>query len=217
MHTVLPPLKLGITFTWRTTVNPLSIPCLSDKGFMRELKTRAALVWRISDKTRFRKSSRLHRLVQVRVAEWLDSLGFDVYLEEPLEGDLVADVYAESPWATLIVEVETGFVAPGSLERAEEYLAGKALAKASRYSPYADIFAVATPSYIKIPIPPELYKSGGEAALMGYLRRFASLAGNNLGVSVRIDALLEVSLARREVMVTPISSRGKLLLDTILL
>jgi hypothetical protein len=178
---------------------------------MRELKMRAALVWRVSDKRRFRASSRLHRLIQLLVAEWLDSRGFDVYLEEPLEGDLVADVYAESPWATVIVEVETGFVAPGSLERAEEYLAGKALAKASKYSPKADIFAVALPSYIRLPLPPEVYKMGGSAPLTGELRRYASLAGGRVGYLARIDAVMQVVLSRRAVEVSPISERGLLL------
>ncbi len=170
-------------------------------------------MWRIGDRARFEASSRLHRLVQVRVAEWLDSLGFDVYVEEPLGGGLVADVYGESPWASIIVEVETGFVAPSSIDRAEEYLAGKALAKASRYSSHADIFAVAAPSYIRIPVPPEVYKMGGEAVLEGALLSYAKLASKRVGSKARIDALLGVSLSKRRVEVYPLSGRGKMLLE----
>ena len=168
-------------------------------------------MWRVSDKRRFRGSSRLHRLLQLRVAEWLDSLGFDVYVEEPLEGGLVADVYAESPWGSLIVEVETGFVAPSKLELAEAYLAGKALVKAFKYSPHADIFAVALPSYIRLRLPPEVYKMGGEAFLRGPIAQMASLAGEVRGFKARIDAILEVSLYEKSITIHPLSKRGMLI------
>ena len=155
------------------------------------MSRRAPLVWRVVDKRRFRGSSRLHRMLQVLVADWLSMQGFDVYIEEPLVNGLVADIYAESPWTSVIVEVETGFIDPRNLEQAEDYLAMKVASKAAKYSSHADLFVMAHPSYLRIPIPPELAKSRGPP---------------------KVDALLEIMIARKLVRVTPLSELGSALL-----
>lgn len=96
--------------------------------------------------------SRLHHAIQRITANWLSSWGFDVYLEERLGEDLVADVYAESPWGSVVVEVETGFIDPRAVETPEKFLLAKIVAKASRYSIYADTFVVALPSFLSLDI-----------------------------------------------------------------
>ena len=122
---------------------------------------------------------------------------------------MVADVYAESPWGTVIVEVETGYVAPRALGRAEEYLEGRIVGKALKYSRYSDVFAIATPSYLAPPIPPEAMKTRGLLLVDGRLLEEALLAGNAWRGVARIDALLGVNISERRVSVLPLNERGE--------
>lgn len=156
-----------------------------------------------------RSVSRYHMLLQEIVASWLESRGYDVSLEEPLPGGLVADVYAESPWGTVIVEVETGYVSPRALKVAEHYLEGRIIGKALKYSRYSDVFAVAAPSYYRPPIPLEAFKRGGVLLVDGVFLEKALLAGSAWKGVARIDAVLGVNVAERSVVVTPLSRRGE--------
>ncbi len=153
--------------------------------------------------------SRYHRLIQEIVASWLEGRGYDVSLEEPLPGGLVADVYAESPWGTVIVEVETGYVAPRALMVAEHYLEGRIIGKALKYSRFSDVFAVAAPSYYRPPIPVEAYKRGGVLLVDGSFLEKALLAGTAWRGIARIDAVLDVNVAERSVSVVPLSRKGE--------
>ena len=53
-----------------------------------------------------------HSVLELIVAKFLVSDGFDVDLEHVLDSGLSCDVYAVKGEGTLIVEVETGFVPP---------------------------------------------------------------------------------------------------------
>ena len=79
------------------------------------------------------------------------SLGYDVRLEHAVDEVHVADVYGVSDRGSVIVEVETGYVPPMFLAEAEDYLVAKFVAKALKYSPFAEEFFIAMPSYIRPP------------------------------------------------------------------
>lgn len=102
--------------------------------------------------------AKYHALLQFIIALDLYRRGFDVSVEEPVDGGLKADVYAESPEGRVIVEVETGYVPPDRIYSLEDFLRFKIAFKAIAYSAHADLFIVATPSHITLPIPHELLK-----------------------------------------------------------
>ena len=161
--------------------------------------------------------SRFHRLLQEIVAAGLSSMGFDVSIEEPLPGGLVADVYGEAPWGSIIVEVETGFVAPGMLESAEDYLKARIAWKSIRYSRHADLFAVAMPSFVEIPIPGVLVGRGGRreaARLLGLLRGLMGVdgvVGLDDVMNARVDAVIKIVLSSRRIMVKSLNGHYWLL------
>jgi len=99
-----------------------------------------------------------HALLQFIVAMDLYSRGFDVSVEEPVDGGFKADVYAEGPQGSVIVEIETGYVPPDKVRVLEEFLEAKVAFKAVAYSPYADLFIVAAPSHVRLLVAPELLK-----------------------------------------------------------
>ena len=148
--------------------------------------------------------SRFHRLLQDIVASGLSSLGFDVVIEEPLPEGLIADVYGESPWGSIIVEVETGFVDPQMLGIAEDYLTAKIAWKSVRYSRYADYFAIATPSFVNLPIPKVLTlkdRSPGEIAVLLSLLRGIMKTNGKLGIedlmNAQLDLLIRINISSR--------------------
>ncbi len=102
--------------------------------------------------------ARYHAILQFIVALDLYKRGFDVSVEEPVDGGFKADVYAECPTGRVIVEIETGYIPPDRIHGLEEFLDAKIAFKAIAYSIYADLFILATPSHIRLPIPQELLK-----------------------------------------------------------
>jgi len=102
--------------------------------------------------------ARYHAMLQFLVALDLHRRGFDVSVEEPVDGGFKADVYAESPMGRVIVEVETGYVPPDRMYELEGFLEAKIAFKAVAYSAYTDLFIVATPSHMSLSIPGELLK-----------------------------------------------------------
>jgi len=100
-----------------------------------------------------RAVSSFHAILQYVVAMTLYKEGYDVWVEYDVGGGLTADVYAESPRGTVIVEVETGYVPPAYLSSPVEFLEARVAFKAILYSGRADIFVIATPSHIVLPRP----------------------------------------------------------------
>ena len=150
--------------------------------------------------------SRFHRLLQEIVAAKLSSLGFDVVIEEPLPEGLIADVYGEGPWGSIIVEVETGFVDPHMLGMAEDYLVARIAWKSVRYSRYADFFAIATPSFINLPIPrPLTLKRRSEDDITRILALLRDVMGTNGKIGVkdlmgaRIDLVIKINVSSRSI------------------
>lgn len=97
--------------------------------------------------------SRFHRVLQEIVAEYLKSMGFKADIEVLVDDVHVADVYGDNGERTVIVEVETGYVPPAFIESAEEYIAARLTVKTYSYSGLADEFYIATPSYLRLPVP----------------------------------------------------------------
>jgi hypothetical protein len=102
--------------------------------------------------------ARYHAMLQFLVALDLHRRGFDVSVEEPVDGGFKADVYAEGPTGRVIVEIETGYVPPDRMYELEGFLEAKVAFKAVAYSFYTDLFVVATPSHMSLSIPEELLK-----------------------------------------------------------
>lgn len=100
-----------------------------------------------------RALSGLHAVMQFTLALVLYSEGYDVWVEYELPGGLVADLYAEGPPGSVVVEVETGYVDPSMLHSPSSYLESKIALKAAQYSGHADLFVLAAPAYVELPIP----------------------------------------------------------------
>ena len=115
-------------------------------------------------------------------------------------------MYGVSDRGSVIVEVETGYVPPMFLTEAEDYLVAKFVAKALKYSPLAEEFFIAMPSYIRPPFykylaSPESIASQKVANL---LRRF--FGERILGLLERVErprisGLMFVYIAERKVEV----------------
>lgn len=91
--------------------------------------------------------------MQLIIAEKLRELGFDVAVEHQIDDVHIADIYAQGYGKSMIIEVETGYLPPMFINRAEEYMEAKIAVKALKYSCAADEFYIATPSYLRLPIP----------------------------------------------------------------
>lgn len=99
-----------------------------------------------------------HSVMELVCAKHLIEDGFDVGVEQPLDGDLICDLYGTKGSGRVIVEIETGFVPPeGGLEP-NAYLRSRIASKIARYSGFADEFILAYPSYYILQIPPTLIK-----------------------------------------------------------
>lgn len=110
--------------------------------------------------------ARYHALLQFIVALDLYRRGFDVSVEEHIDGGFKADVFAESPQGSIVVEVETGYVPVDKIRFLEEFLEAKVAFKAVAYSVYADLFIIATPSHVRLLVTPELVKPVGERDIL---------------------------------------------------
>ena len=148
--------------------------------------------------------SRFHAILQRIVADYLSSLGYDVQLEHAVDEVHVADVYGVSDGGSVIVEVETGYVPPMFLAEAEDYLVAKFLSKALKYSPLADEFFLAMPSYIRPPLSEYLASPGGPVPerAADLLRKFfgdkALLLLDKVG-KPRVAGLMFVNIAERKI------------------
>jgi len=86
-----------------------------------------------------------HTIMEVVLAYELYKRGFEVDVEKPLGNNLVCDIYATKRGEVEIVEIETGFVPPENCLDPGLYRKAREISKIVRYSPFADIFAFATP------------------------------------------------------------------------
>lgn len=94
-----------------------------------------------------------HSIMELIVATSFLKNGWKVDVEHRLNQLLVCDVYCEKDGIIAIVEVETGFVPPENALDPIAYRLARIASKAARYSPHADIFYFAVPSYHILQIP----------------------------------------------------------------
>lgn len=94
-----------------------------------------------------------HSVMLLVIAGYLASKGFMIDVEVELEPDLRTDVLAEWKGRRIIVEIETGYVPPSHSVDPLAYRAARETYKIAKYSPYADIFVMATPPYHVLQVP----------------------------------------------------------------
>ncbi len=115
-----------------------------------------------------------HSVLELLVSKYLLESGYDVYVEEPMDGGpLIADILAHrrpmkkaemlkqsieqevlmEESESLLVEIETGFVPPFAALNPGEYRQARIAAKIARYSCLTDRFALGAPFYHLLQIP----------------------------------------------------------------
>lgn len=99
-----------------------------------------------------------HSIMEIICAKHLISYGYYVDLEYALDSNLTCDIYALKGLGSLIVEVETGYVPPEHAIDPLTYCKARIASKITRYSGYAEKFALAAPPYYIFWIPPALVK-----------------------------------------------------------
>ncbi len=108
-----------------------------------------------------------HSILEVVCAKHFIKYGYDVDVERQLNDILVCDLYATKNDNILIAEIETGFVPPEHALDPLTYTSARVASKISRYSAFADKFALATPILNILPIQriflkPPRYRSNNE-------------------------------------------------------
>jgi hypothetical protein len=158
---------------------------------------------------RLSRISRFHAALQLIVARRLSEMGFKSAVEYKIDDVHVADVYAYRDGESIIVEVETGYLPPMFISRAEDYIEAKVAVKAIKYSCAADKFYIAMPSYLRLPMPQALMSSSvnlSELKLLGAkVREFFGdrweAALLERGDRCRITGAMYVNIAKRSVNV----------------
>lgn len=100
-----------------------------------------------------------HSAMELLVACSLISDGYDVIVEQAVEGNLICDLYATKGEGSLIVEVETGYTPPDHALDPLTYNRSRTASKISRYSSFANKFALGTPPINILPVDPIFLKS----------------------------------------------------------
>ncbi|RLF05241.1 MAG: hypothetical protein DRK00_04925 [Thermoprotei archaeon] len=135
-----------------------------------------------------------HTVMELVVAAYLLSRGYEVEVEHALSPSLVCDVYGVKDGRSLIVEVETGFVPPENSLDPVAYRMARELSKVARYSRYADEFAVAVPPFHILQLPYIMFLPPEERVRWG-ISHFKRLIDSYYSKPpVRFDELLEAKL-----------------------
>ena len=98
-----------------------------------------------------------HSVMELICAKHLILYGYYVDLERILDG-ISCDIYALKGLGSLIVEIETGFVPPEHAVDPITYCKARVTSKITRYSGYAEKFALAAPPYYTLWFHPALVK-----------------------------------------------------------
>jgi len=98
-----------------------------------------------------------HSVMELVCAKYLILSGYRVDLEYTLDG-LSCDIYALKGLGTLIIEIETGYVPPEHAIDPITYRKARITSKITRYSGYAEKFALAAPPYYALWFPLALVK-----------------------------------------------------------
>jgi hypothetical protein len=100
-----------------------------------------------------------HSAMELLVAYSLIREGYDVVVEKPLGENLICDLYGTKDGSSLIVEVETGYTPPNHALDPLTYNRSRTASKISRYSSFANKFALGTPPINILPVDPIFLKS----------------------------------------------------------
>jgi hypothetical protein len=103
-----------------------------------------------------------HSVMELVCAKHLVEKGYDVQIEQPLEGELICDLFAVKGYGSLIVEVETGFVPPDHALDPSNYIISRIASKIIRYSSHAGKFALGIPPHYILQFPETLTKPSRE-------------------------------------------------------
>jgi len=106
-----------------------------------------------------------HSVMELVCAKHLVEKGYDVQVEQPLEGELICDLFAVKGYGSLIVEVETGFVPPDHALDPLNYIIARIASKIIRYSSHAGKFALGIPPHYILQFPGILAKPSRERKL----------------------------------------------------
>ena len=98
-----------------------------------------------------------HSVMELVCAKYLILGGYRVDLEYALDG-ISCDIYALKGLGSLIIEIETGYVPPEHAVDPITYCKARITSKITRYSGYAEKFALAAPPYYTLWFPPALVK-----------------------------------------------------------
>lgn len=142
---------------------------VKDEKFEEDLNTLLSLLFRnLGEEAQFKLSRLRDRLVQLHrenivkinhsvmelvCAKYLIERGYEVQVEQPLDGVLTCDLFAVKGYGSLIVEIETGFIPPEHALDPSGYLAARIASKIVRYSNYAGKFALGIPPYYVLQFP----------------------------------------------------------------
>jgi len=99
-----------------------------------------------------------HSVIEMVIAKHLIERGYEVKLEEEVDGSLTCDVHATKGLGVTIVEVETGYVPPSHALDPVDYIRARISSKIARYSSYCHKFILASPPHYIMPIPEVLIK-----------------------------------------------------------
>lgn len=159
-----------------------------------------------------------HTVMELVVASYLLSKGYEVDVEHVLAPDLVCDIYASLNGESLIVEIETGFVPPENSTDPIAYRLARELSKVARYSRYSDYFAMAIPPFHILQLPYIVFLPPEQRAEWGieYFKRVIDIYYTKPPVKleelltarlhyvyiVLVDALKLVELTAREYFIT---------------
>ena len=100
-----------------------------------------------------------HSVMELLVACSLIREGYDVIVERELGDNLICDLYATKAGGSIIVEIETGYVPPDHALDPLTYNQSRTASKISRYSHFANKFALATLPFNIMPVDPIFLKS----------------------------------------------------------
>lgn len=94
-----------------------------------------------------------HSVLEMVVARHLIKKGYEVELEERVDGNLTCDVLATKGLGTMIVEVETGYVPPSHALDPVNYIRARIASKIARYSQFCHKFVLGAPPHYIMPLP----------------------------------------------------------------
>jgi hypothetical protein len=99
-----------------------------------------------------------HSAMELLLAYSLIREGYEVVVEKPLGDNLICDLYGTKGEGSLIVEVETGYTPPNHALDPLTYNRSRTASKISRYSSFANRFALGTPPINILPVDPIFLK-----------------------------------------------------------